>query len=134
MSIHQCVSSINQSNVFHPPGIFLKQHVSSTRNLLNRGGASKGSHVLPLCSSVEICGRSVALFDMPNSNRFDILSISIFSEISLSISISIFSKISLSISISISIFSKTPYRYRYQYRYIPEQPYRYRYRYRYFPE
>ena len=49
----------------------------------------------------------VALFDMPNSNWFDILSISIFSEISLSISISIFSKISLSISISISIFSKT---------------------------
>ena len=52
----------------------------------------------------------VALFDMPNSNRFDILSISIFSEISLSISI--FSKISLSIfsrtalSISISIFSR----------------------------
>ena len=32
----------------------------------------------------------VALFDMPNSNRFDILSISIFSEISLSISLSIF--------------------------------------------
>ena len=29
----------------------------------------------------------IALFDMPNSNRFDILSISIFSEISLSISI-----------------------------------------------
>ena len=44
----------------------------------------------------------VALFDMPNSYQFDILSISIFSEISLSISISIFSKISL----SISIFSK----------------------------
>ena len=59
--------------------------------------------------------RQIALFDMPNSNRFDILSISIFSEISLSILI--FSKISylldidifrmaLSISISISIFSK----------------------------
>ena len=54
---------------------------------------------------------ALALFDMPNSNRFDILSISIFSEISLSISI--FSKISLSISIfskislSISIFSRT---------------------------
>ena len=31
----------------------------------------------------------IALFDMPNSNRFDILSISIFSEISLSILISI---------------------------------------------
>ena len=31
----------------------------------------------------------VALFDMPNSYQFDILSISIFSEISLSISISI---------------------------------------------
>ena len=55
----------------------------------------------------------VALFDMPNSYQFNILSISIFSEISLSISISIFSKNSLSISIysrtalsiSISIFS-----------------------------
>ena len=34
----------------------------------------------------------VALFDMPNSNRFNILAISIFSKISLSISISIFSK------------------------------------------
>ena len=31
----------------------------------------------------------LALFDMPNSNRFDILSISIFSKISLSILISI---------------------------------------------
>ena len=36
----------------------------------------------------------IALFDMPNSNRFNILSILIFSKISLSISISIFSKIS----------------------------------------
>ena len=59
----------------------------------------------------------LALFDMPNSNRFDILlilifpkislsisiSISIFSKMSLSISISIFSKMSLSMSISISI-------------------------------
>ena len=49
----------------------------------------------------------IGLFDMPNSYRFDILSLSIFSEISLSISISIFSKISSSISISISIFSRT---------------------------
>ena len=32
-------------------------------------------------------GSTLALFDMPNSNRFDILSISIFTEISLSISI-----------------------------------------------
>ena len=47
---------------------------------------------------------TLGLFDMPNSNRFDILSISIFSKISLSISISIFSKTSL--SISISIFTK----------------------------
>ena len=45
----------------------------------------------------------LALFDMPNLNRFDILSISIFCKIALSISlsISIFSKLSLSISISI---------------------------------
>ena len=52
-------------------------------------------------------GLKLALIDMPNSNRFDILSISIFSEISLSISISIsiFSKNSL--SISISIYSRT---------------------------
>ena len=46
----------------------------------------------------------VALFDMLNSNWFDILSISIFSEISLSISI-IF-RIALSILILISIFSR----------------------------
>ena len=71
----------------------------------------------------------VALFDMPNLNRFDILSISIFCKIalSISISISIFSKITISISISISIFLELPYRYRY----FSELPYRYRYRYRY---
>merc|ERR1712234_63656 len=60
--------------------------------------------------------REVALFDMPNLNRFNILSISIFS------------KITISISISISIFLELPYRYRY----FSELPYRYRYRYRYF--
>ena len=72
----------------------------------------------------------LALFDMPNLNRFDILSISIFCKIALSISISIsifskitisisiFSKITLSISISISIFLELPYRYRYRYRYF----------------
>ena len=76
----------------------------------------------------------IALFDMPNLNRFDILSISIFCKIalSISISISIFSKITISISISISIFLELPYRYRYRYRYFSELPYRYRYRYRYF--
>ena len=82
-----------------------------------------------------ICFSSyVALFDMPNLNRFDILSISIFCKIalSISISISIFSKITISISISISIFLELPYRYRYRYRYFSELPYRYRYRYRYF--
>ena len=67
---------------------------------------------------------------MPNLNRFDILSISIFCKIALSISISIFSKTTISISISISIFLELPYRYRY--RYFSELPYRYRYRYRYF--
>ena len=74
----------------------------------------------------------LALFDMPNLNRFDILSISIFCKIALSItiSISIFSKITISISIAISIFLELPYRYRY--RYFLELPYRYRYRYRYF--
>ena len=90
----------------------------------------------------------IALFDMPNSNRYDILSISIFCKIplsisisisiysrksisisisisifsrmtmSISISISIFFKLSLSISIPISIFSKFLYRYRYRYRYF----------------
>ena len=57
----------------------------------------------------------LALFDMPNLNRFDILSISIFCKIALliSISISIFSKITISISISISIFFELPYQYRY---------------------
>ena len=70
-----------------------------------------GSRVYVLC---------VALFDMPNLNRFDILSISIFCKIalSISISISIFSKITISISISISIFLELPYRYRYRYRYF----------------
>ena len=79
-------------------------------------------------------GWTIALFDMPNLNRFDILSISIFCKIalSISISISIFSKITISISISISIFLELPYRYRYRYRYFSELPYRYRYRYRYF--
>ena len=79
-------------------------------------------------------GGCLALFDMPNLNRFDILSISIFYKIalSISISISIFSKITISISISISIFLELPYRYRYRYRYFSELPYRYRYRYRYF--
>ena len=72
----------------------------------------------------------LALFDMPNLNRFDILSISIFCKIALSISISIFSKITISISISISIFLELPYQYRY--RYFSELPYQYRYRYRYF--
>ena len=66
----------------------------------------------------------LALFDMPNSYRFNILSISIFSEISLSISI--FSRTALSISIfsrialSISIFLEWPYRY--WYRYFPNLP------------
>ena len=71
---------------------------------------------------------------MPILNRFDILSISIFGKIALSItiSISIFSKITISISIAISIFLELPYRYRYRYRYFSELPYRYRYRYRYF--
>ena len=52
----------------------------------------------------------VALFDMPNLNQFDILSISIFCKIalSISISISIFSKITISISISILIFLELP--------------------------
>ena len=65
---------------------------------------------------------------MPNLNRFDILSISIFCKIalSISISISIFSKI------TISIFWKLPYRYRYRYRYFSELPYQYQYRYQYF--
>ena len=52
---------------------------------------------------------------MPNLNRFDILSISIFCKIALSISISIFVRIAIMISISISIFSTSPYRYRYRY-------------------
>ena len=78
----------------------------------------------------KLCLPPVALFDMPNLNRFNILSISIFCKIALSISISIFSKIT--ISISISIFLELPYRYRYRYRYFSELPYRYRYRYRYF--
>ena len=68
-------------------------------------------------------GKEVGVFDMPNPNRYDILSISIFCKIPLSIfsrmAISIFFKLSLSISESISIFSKFPYRYFYRYRYFP---------------
>ena len=67
-------------------------------------GIVLGKTVSNLAEGVSI-GLSLALFNMPNSNRFDILSISIFSEISLSISISIYSKTALSISIWISIFS-----------------------------
>ena len=69
----------------------------------------------------------VGVFDMPNPNQYDILSIfcKILLSISISIflrmaiSISIFFKLSLSISISISIFSKFPYRYFYRYLYFP---------------
>ena len=78
-----------------------------------------------LSGNLNLGSGAVALFDMPNLNRFDILSISIFCKIalSISISISIFSKI----TISISIFLELPYRYRYRYRYFSELPYRYRY-------
>ena len=74
---------------------------------------------------------ALGVSDMPNPNRYDILSISIFCKIplSISISISIFSRMAISISISISIFfklslsisifSKFPYRYFYRYRYFP---------------
>ena len=96
------------------------------------------------CSELKWAIVRLALFDMPNSNRYNILSISIFCKIplsisiysrksisisisisifsrmtmSISISISIFFKLSLSISIPISIFSKFLYRYRYRYRYF----------------
>ena len=62
-----------------------------------------------LHSSVNRHVNHLALFDMPNLNRFDILSISIFCIIALSISISIsvFFRIALSISISISISFKS---------------------------
>ena len=58
-------------------------------------------------SSLRSSQLQLALFDMQNSYRFDILSISIFSEISLSISIFYKISLSISISISISIFSRT---------------------------
>ena len=82
-------------------------------------------YIVSVSSDYKAFVLAVALFDMPNLNRFDILSISIFCKIALSISISIFSKITISISISISIFLELPYRYRY----FSELPYRYRYRY-----
>ena len=69
--------------------------------------------------SASAFGIPLGVFDMPNPNRFDILSISIFCKIPLSISISIFFKLSLSISISISIFSKFLYRYFDRYQYFP---------------
>ena len=43
---------------------------------------SMGALVLVGVSVNDLWGREIALFDMPNSNRFNILSISIFSEIS----------------------------------------------------
>ena len=63
-------------------------------------------------SHISITVRSLALFDMANSKRFNILSISIFSKISqtisiffiIALSISIFCQIPLSISILMSIF------------------------------
>ena len=61
---------------------------------------------------------------MPNSNRFNILSISIFSKISLSI-YQYFPKSSY----RYQYFPKSHYRYRYQY--FPKSPYRYWYFYRY---
>ena len=64
------------------------------------------------CNTRSSKDECIALFDMPNLNRFDILSISIFCKISL----------------SILIFPKSPYRYRY----FPKSPYQYRYRYWYF--
>ena len=97
----------------------------------NHSGVISGTYYSSFQGSLTHTGASwVALFDMPNLNWFDILSISIFCKIALSISI--FSKITISISISISIFLELPYRYRYRYRYFSELPYRYRYRYRYF--
>ena len=88
-----------------------------------------GHLLFKMMFSWAFCRQALALFDMPNLNRFDILSISIFCKIalSISISISIFSKITISISISISIFLELPYRYRYRYRYFQKWPYRYRY-------
>ena len=54
------------------------------------GGTRKGRPA-PQLEKLEKVS-DVALFDMPNLNRFDILSIAIFCKISLSISISIFFK------------------------------------------
>ena len=59
----------------------------------------------------------VGVFDIPNPNRYDILSISIFCQVLLFISISIFSRMAISrttffkLSLSILIFSKFSYRY-----------------------
>merc|ERR1712117_654265 len=102
-------------------------HTCPTTAQASSGLIEQGQNLSVSCSPL-------ALFDMPNLNRFDILSISIFCKIalsisisisifskitiSISISISIFFRIALSISISISIFSTSPYRYRYRYRYF----------------
>ena len=108
----------------HPPDLIcvcLAVFVSVFDVLIHRPRLPKQTSVLwiydvefliPL--KVLKCDLLIALFDMPNLNRFDILSISIFCKIALSISI--FSKIT--ISISISIFLELPYRYRYRYRYF----------------
>ena len=120
------ISKIRRSRIYRTSG-----GVKDTKNAFLRPFTMsvKESNFNEKNHNFHICLRSgprwLALFDMPNLNQFDILSISIFCKIALSISISIFSKIT--ISISISIFLELPYRYRYRYRYFSELSYRYRY-------
>jgi len=131
-----------QSNVYCGPWQLMTKHFFKNRSfahmyIFEEGNFRNSCNVYPHSRNsrpgfqpVHLPPSVLALFNMPNLNRFDILSISIFCKIalSISISISIFSKITISISISISIFLELPYRYRY----FSELPCRYRYRYRYF--
>ena len=76
----------------------------------------------------------LALFDMPNSNRFGIFyRYRYFLKSPYRYQYRYFPKSPYQYRYRYRYFPKSPYRYRYRYRYIPDQPYRYRYRYRYFP-
>ena len=108
-------------------GVRQRQDCAAGHNLNNTA-----LRIIPPLLDTEL-DTEVALFDMPNYNRYNILSISIFckiplsksifsrmsisisitifSRMTMSIAISIFFKLSLSISIPISIFSKFPYPY-----------------------
>ena len=117
-----CTTVYNVYDIHYPP---IELHCT-VYNVFDIHCSLHSAHCIH-CTLYNVYGIHLGVFDMPNSNRYDILSISIFCRIplSISISISIFSRMAISISIFfklsllISIFSKFPYRYFYRYRYFP---------------